>query len=148
MSNPFSIDKYARPNLELHNGEKRLLLHSGCAPFAVEIMEAVAISKNETTVFFYNPNNLDEEKNNFFKIINCGKVIQNNNVKTFVRPKFVETFCIHRIGSGKKSMKISEGVIYFNHYFFLNKLNRGREKTKLKDCSILNKIKNFNIHLE
>ena len=45
MSNPFSIDNYLRPNLELPNGEKRLLLHSCCAPCAGEIMEAVAISK-------------------------------------------------------------------------------------------------------
>ena len=56
MSNPFSIDNYSRPNLELPNGEKKLLLHSCCAPCAGEIMEAVAISNIETTVFFYNPN--------------------------------------------------------------------------------------------
>ena len=56
MSNPFSIDNYSRPNLELLNGEKKLLLHSCCAPCAGEIMEAVSISEIETTVFFYNPN--------------------------------------------------------------------------------------------
>ena len=56
MSNPFSIDNYSRPNLELPKSEKKLLLHSCCAPCAGEIMEAVAISKIETTVFFYNPN--------------------------------------------------------------------------------------------
>ena len=56
MSNPFSVDNYSRPRLELPNGEKKLLLHSCCAPCAGEIMEAVAISNIETTVFFYNPN--------------------------------------------------------------------------------------------
>ena len=56
MSNPFSIDNYSRPNLAMPNGEQKLLLHSCCAPCAGEIMEAVAISKIETTVFFYNPN--------------------------------------------------------------------------------------------
>ena len=56
MSNPFSVDNYTRPKLELPNGEKKLLLHSCCAPCAGEIMEAVAISEIETTVFFYNPN--------------------------------------------------------------------------------------------
>jgi len=56
MSNPFSVDNYSRPKLELPNGEKKLLLHSCCAPCAGEIMEAVAISNIETTVFFYNPN--------------------------------------------------------------------------------------------
>ena len=56
MSNPFSINNYSRPTLELPNGNKKLLLHSCCAPCAGEIMEAVAISKIKTTVFFYNPN--------------------------------------------------------------------------------------------
>jgi predicted adenine nucleotide alpha hydrolase (AANH) superfamily ATPase len=56
MSNPFSVDNYSRPKLELPNGEKKLLLHSCCAPCAGEIMEAVATSNIETTVFFYNPN--------------------------------------------------------------------------------------------
>ena len=56
MSNPFSLDNYSRPKLELPGGEKKLLLHSCCAPCAGEIMEAVAESKIETTVFFYNPN--------------------------------------------------------------------------------------------
>ena len=56
MSNPFSVDNYSRPKLELPSGEKKLLLHSCCAPCAGEIMEAVAISNIETTVFFYNPN--------------------------------------------------------------------------------------------
>ncbi len=56
MSNPFSVGNYSRPKLVLPNGEKKLLLHSCCAPCAGEIMEAVAISNIETTVFFYNPN--------------------------------------------------------------------------------------------
>ena len=37
-------------------GDKKLLLHSCCAPCAGEIMEALAISEIKTTVFFYNPN--------------------------------------------------------------------------------------------
>ena len=56
MSNSFSLDNYLRPKLEVPGGEKKLLLHSCCAPCAGEIMEAVAESKIETTVFFYNPN--------------------------------------------------------------------------------------------
>ena len=36
--------------------ENSLLLHSCCAPCAGEIMEAVAASKIDTTVYFYNPN--------------------------------------------------------------------------------------------
>jgi epoxyqueuosine reductase len=45
-----------RPKLETPHGEKRLLLHSCCAPCAGEIMEAMKASEIETTLFFYNPN--------------------------------------------------------------------------------------------
>lgn len=38
------------------NGEKKLLLHSCCAPCAGEMMEAMIESGIELTVFFYNPN--------------------------------------------------------------------------------------------
>ena len=52
----YSLDTYERPKLSPPNGEKRLLLHSCCAPCAGEIMEAVASADIETTIFFYNPN--------------------------------------------------------------------------------------------
>lgn len=52
----YSLDAYERPKLSPPNGEKRLLLHSCCAPCAGEIMEAVASADIETTIFFYNPN--------------------------------------------------------------------------------------------
>ena len=56
MSNPLSLENYSRPELEMPGREKKLLLDSCCAPCAGEIMEAVAESKIDTTVFFYNPN--------------------------------------------------------------------------------------------
>ncbi|MDF1753651.1 MAG: epoxyqueuosine reductase QueH [Verrucomicrobiales bacterium] len=55
-TNRFSADNFERPKLETPNGEKKLFLHSCCAPCAVEIMEALAASEIETTIFFYNPN--------------------------------------------------------------------------------------------
>ena len=54
--NNFSADNFNRPKLEMPNKEKKLLLHSCCAPCAGEIMEAVAASGIETTIYFYNPN--------------------------------------------------------------------------------------------
>ena len=54
--NKLSLKEYIRPDLELSEGENNLLLHSCCAPCAGEIMEAVAASKIDTTVYFYNPN--------------------------------------------------------------------------------------------
>jgi len=45
-----------RLKLILPNGEKRVLLHSCCAPCTGEIIEAMIESGIEPTVFFYNPN--------------------------------------------------------------------------------------------
>ena len=56
MDNKYSLDNFSRPNLELPKKNSKLLLHSCCAPCAGEIMEAVAASDIETTVYFYNPN--------------------------------------------------------------------------------------------
>lgn len=50
------LSNYSRPQLEFPSKDKKLLLHSCCAPCAGEIMEAVAASGIETTVYFYNPN--------------------------------------------------------------------------------------------
>ena len=55
-SSRFSVDHYERPVLETPTGEKRVLMHSCCAPCAAEVMDALAASKIETTIFFYNPN--------------------------------------------------------------------------------------------
>jgi len=38
------------------NGEKKVLLHSCCAPCAGEIMESMVASGIDLTIFFYNPN--------------------------------------------------------------------------------------------
>ncbi|AYQ56598.1 hypothetical protein MS2017_0878 [Bathymodiolus thermophilus thioautotrophic gill symbiont] len=52
----YSLSGYERPKLQTPNGETKLLMHSCCAPCAGEIMEALAASEIDTTVFFYNPN--------------------------------------------------------------------------------------------
>mgnify|MGYP000412543419 FL=1 len=52
----YSLNSYKRPKLSTPNGEKKLLLHSCCAPCAGEVMEALAASDIDTTIFFYNPN--------------------------------------------------------------------------------------------
>ena len=56
MNDHLKASNYDRPKLETPNGESSLLLHSCCAPCAGEIMEAVAASDIDTTVYFYNPN--------------------------------------------------------------------------------------------
>ena len=44
------------PNLQPPNSEKKVLLHSCCAPCAGEIMENMQRSGIDLTIFFYNPN--------------------------------------------------------------------------------------------
>ena len=56
MDDHLKAANYDRPKLETPNGESSLLLHSCCAPCAGEVMEAVAASDIDTTVYFYNPN--------------------------------------------------------------------------------------------
>lgn len=44
------------PTLTPPNNEKRVLLHSCCAPCSGEVMEAMSRSGIQYTIFFYNPN--------------------------------------------------------------------------------------------
>lgn len=87
--------------------------------------------------FFYNPNNLPTDNDNFLKIFNCDLITKKGYEKNFVIPKNVITFSVHMITNGKPMITINESKIYFNHYFFLNKTNRGRNKTNLIDKSII-----------
>ena len=54
--NNFSVENFSQPKLTLPYNGKKLLLHSCCAPCAGEIMEAIAASDIQTTIYFYNPN--------------------------------------------------------------------------------------------
>ena len=54
--NKLSTENYIRPILNMPVIDSKLLLHSCCAPCAGEIMDAVAASGIDTTIFFYNPN--------------------------------------------------------------------------------------------
>jgi len=56
MEEHVKVENYIRQKLQTPNSESSLLLHSCCAPCAGEIMEAVAASDIDTTVYFYNPN--------------------------------------------------------------------------------------------
>jgi len=45
-----------RPTLTPPDGQKKVLLHSCCAPCSGEVMEAMTASGIDYTIFFYNPN--------------------------------------------------------------------------------------------
>jgi predicted adenine nucleotide alpha hydrolase (AANH) superfamily ATPase len=46
----------ARPVLSPPGGQRRVLLHSCCAPCSGEVMEAMTASGVDYTIYFYNPN--------------------------------------------------------------------------------------------
>jgi predicted adenine nucleotide alpha hydrolase (AANH) superfamily ATPase len=50
------VNDFVRPNLTPPNGQKKVLLHSCCAPCSGEVMEAMLASGIDYTIFFYNPN--------------------------------------------------------------------------------------------
>ena len=87
--------------------------------------------------FFYNPNNLPVNNNQFLKIFNCDSITKCGHEKNFVFPKNVITFCIHMVTSGKIMYNVNEKYVYFNHYYYLNKSDRGRNLTNLIDDTIL-----------
>ena len=47
---------YERLTLTPPDGANKVLLHSCCAPCSGEVMEAMAASGIEYTIYFYNPN--------------------------------------------------------------------------------------------
>src|SRR6201985_1349913 len=53
---PRAMSDFERPVLTPPGGEKKVLLHSCCAPCSGEVMEAMLASGIEYTIFFYNPN--------------------------------------------------------------------------------------------
>ncbi len=87
--------------------------------------------------FFYNPYNLPTENGHFLNIPHCDKITLRGHEKTFVLPKNVITYSVHAVTSGKPTYSINPNCIYFNHYYYLNKQNRGRNKTPFIDSSIV-----------
>lgn len=91
------------------------------------------------TRYFYNPNNRNDKGNNFLKIFNCDNVKDERN-KLFVIPKNTNIIKIHWVINGLPFYSVKGIDGYLNHYFYLNKNNRGKKKTRLIDKSILNNI--------
>ena len=56
MSTACSPQEFERPILDPPGGNKRVLLHSCCAPCSGEVIEAMRASAIDLTIYFYNPN--------------------------------------------------------------------------------------------
>ena len=50
------MNDLVRPVLTPPDGQRKVLLHSCCAPCSGEVMEAMLASGIDYTIFFYNPN--------------------------------------------------------------------------------------------
>ena len=50
------LETYERPVIQPPDGGRKVLLHSCCAPCSGEVMEAMAASGIDYTIYFYNPN--------------------------------------------------------------------------------------------
>tara|TARA_Y100000591_G_C21837503_1_gene703469 strand:- start:649 stop:1602 length:954 start_codon:yes stop_codon:yes gene_type:complete len=126
LQNDTNIDNYLSKLIEKYNLDLNTI---GCFRL-----------KNK---FFYNPNNLPTNDFKFLNIFNCQKITPAGREKCFVLPKNVNTFSVHMITNGKKMHNLNKKEIYFNHYCFLNKKNRGNKMTTLTDNSILKHITNL-----
>jgi hypothetical protein len=87
--------------------------------------------------FFYNPFRLPSEGEEFFKIFNCDEVSEEGFEKCIVIPKNVKTFSVHVVTDGGGLILLDKSHVYFNHYYFLNKNDRGFDLTPFTDNSIL-----------
>lgn len=94
--------------------------------------------------FFYNPYNLPTDGNNFLRIFNCDNIDENCHQKCFAIPKNIKIYSIHMVidGYSYSIYDVNKKYVFFNHYYFLNKDIRGRNKTDLIDKSILLHINN------
>lgn len=85
---------------------------------------------------FVNTTNNSVKKFDFLKVYNCGDFILNERQKIFVIPQNVQIFSVHLIVLGKEKHTIDRGVVYFNHYIFLNKKDLSRFNNFLKSYPI------------
>lgn len=96
--------------------------------------------------FFYNPQNLPTNDYEFLRIVNSTHITKGGREKNFVIPKHVRTFSVHMVTDGLPIYRVDESLLYFNHYYFLNKQSRGRQQTNIVDDTILSNARPFLEH--
>ncbi len=93
---------------------------------------------------FYNPKNKSTRGYDFLKIAECEKQARKYGYqKNIVIPRNVNSLSVHDITSGKPSFTIPPMLLFFNHYFYLNKKDRGKEVTNYSDNSISRNLNNL-----
>lgn len=144
----FDIDEYLNPQI---NNFENILKNNIINNMFDEIIKKNKLNIKKIGSFmikcklYFNPNNKSVEGYDFLKIYNCNPITLKGREKNFVIPKNVKTFSVHEITKGKKSFVINYNMLFFNHYFFLNKIDRGKYETKYKDDTIKNIINLINL---
>ncbi len=128
----FDIDEYVnmQNNTNIHNFFDKLIIDYEINTNNISGFQV----KNK---FFLNPYNLSTKKYDFFYRFICLCVSKKGHEKNFIIPKNVKIFAIHRVILGKPIYTVDYKYLYFNHYYFLNKSNRGKNSSFLRDNSIL-----------
>jgi hypothetical protein len=132
----FDIDEYINPQGKQFNIDILLKMYIDSKKINIQEIGSLRLLNK----FFYNPNNKPTDKYNFLNIYNCNTITKSGNEKNFVIPRNVYVFSVHMITYGKKTHTVEPNELYFNHYIFLNKTNRGRDITPYTDDSIKNKV--------
>lgn len=70
-------------------------------------------------------NDVDIDPYGFLLNYSCGKIYKQSYEKNFVIPSNVRIFSVHMIIDGKPMITIDTSLMFFNHYFYLNKISRG-----------------------
>lgn len=76
----------------------------------------------------------------FLHIFNCNALTVRGHEKVFVIPQNTQIFSVHMVTLGKPMFQIPSSVCFFNHYYFLNKKDRGLNSTHFVDDSILRHV--------
>jgi hypothetical protein len=87
--------------------------------------------------FFFNPHRLPSDPPKFLRIFNCHPITKQGYEKNFVIAKNVRTFSVHMVTDGLPMHTVDEKIAFFNHYFFLNKYDRGFNAASHIDWSIM-----------
>jgi hypothetical protein len=123
--------------------QPEIMLESGIKQFLDGVILESDISRTRIggiqfrNKFFYNPDKLPVDDGRFLRITSCaGEVLSKGREKCFVIPVNILTFSVHTITLGGKLIKLPPKFGYFNHYIYLNKSDRGYDRTPWNDMSI------------
>jgi len=133
----FDIDEYiniqTNVNTNLHHFFENMIKEQN---ININDISAFRVS----TKLFFNPNNMPTDGYNFLKIFNCDSISLYEREKNFAIPKNTKIVSVHAILLSLNRYNIEPTKMYFNHYFFLNKNDRGRCETTLIDSTILDNV--------